>query len=65
MALRASGDGSDWFFLAMSLWRLGARDQARCWCHRAAAWMEQKGPNDDEPARWRAKAEALIGRPVD
>ncbi len=61
MRLRADGDSCDWFFMAMSHWRLGKRDEARAWFDRAVQGMERAGPPDDEMRRFRAEAEALLG----
>ena len=56
------GDNSfDFFFLAMSHWRLGNRDDARQWYDKAVAWMEKNKPNDEELKRFRAEAEELLG----
>jgi tetratricopeptide (TPR) repeat protein len=61
MRLRSGGDSFDWFFLAMAHSRLGDRDQARMWLHRAAQWMDQHPPPHDELGRFRAEATALVG----
>jgi tetratricopeptide (TPR) repeat protein len=59
MRLRAGGDSFDWFFLALSHWRLGDRDKARMWFDRAAQWMDKYMPYNDELRRFRAEADML------
>jgi tetratricopeptide (TPR) repeat protein len=49
------------FFLAMSKWQLGEKDEARDWLAKAVKWMEQGNPEDAELKRFRAEAEELIG----
>ncbi|HEX5272812.1 MAG TPA: tetratricopeptide repeat protein, partial [Gemmataceae bacterium] len=61
MRMRAGGDCCDWFFLAMSHWRLGERDEARAWFDRAVRGMERDGPHDGATRRFHAEAEALLG----
>jgi tetratricopeptide (TPR) repeat protein len=56
------GNGLDGFFLAMSHWRLGARDQAGQWYRRTATWMDRHEPDSSELRRVRAEAAALMGR---
>jgi serine/threonine protein kinase/tetratricopeptide (TPR) repeat protein len=62
------GDCYDWFFLAMSHWRLGQKSLARQFYDRAVAWMEndQKKANHDafqhaRFRRFRAEAAELLG----
>jgi serine/threonine protein kinase/tetratricopeptide (TPR) repeat protein len=59
--LRGGGDGFDWFFLAMTRWRLGDKEQARKWFDRAAEWMDKHQPNNGELRRFRTEAAALLG----
>ena len=71
MPLRRGGDAFDWFFLAMSHWQLGNKDDARRWYDRGAREVQQ--PPGDKPARpwgevqanelraFRAEAAALLG----
>ena len=59
--LRAGGDGTDWFFLAMARWQLGDKVQARTWYDRAVQWMEKNQPQNDELRRFRQEAEELLG----
>jgi WD40 repeat protein/serine/threonine protein kinase len=51
-----------WFFLAMSYWRLDDPTQARRWFDQAVAWMDQRRPRDEELARIRAEAAALLSK---
>jgi tetratricopeptide (TPR) repeat protein len=61
--LRGEEDAFDEFFLAMSYWRLGARDQARQWYEKAEQCRQKKQPSDPELPRLRAEAEALLAQP--
>jgi serine/threonine protein kinase/Flp pilus assembly protein TadD len=58
-ALRQGGDCADWFFLAMTSWQRGDREQARRWYDRATRWMQTHSPAPDWP-RFRAEATALL-----
>jgi serine/threonine-protein kinase len=60
MNLRAGGDSSDWFFLAMAYWREGDAKNAKTWFDRAVNWMDRHSPNDSELRRFRAEAEAML-----
>jgi tetratricopeptide (TPR) repeat protein len=66
--LRNGGDCYDWFFLAMTRWRLGQREYARKQYDRAVAWMEtHKGELEMHKTRearfrrFRAEAAELLG----
>src|SRR5262249_27718789 len=59
MEFRQGGDSFDWFFLAMSCWQLGQKEQAGKWLAAATTWME-KHPKDPELTRFRAAAAALL-----
>lgn len=61
MELGQGGGSLDWFFLAMALWKLGNKDEARQWYDRAVAWMEKNQPKDAELRRFRAEAQDLLG----
>jgi tetratricopeptide (TPR) repeat protein len=61
MELANGGDASEWFFLAMAQWQLGAKDQARRRYHRAVRWADKNAPKDEELRRCRAEAAALLG----
>jgi tetratricopeptide (TPR) repeat protein len=60
MGLRAGGDSSDWFFLAMAHRRLGDHDKAQKWFDRAVRWMDGHKPHDGDLRRFRAEAEAML-----
>jgi serine/threonine protein kinase len=60
MQLRDGGDGADWFFLAMAHYQLGDTDKARTWYDKAVEWTDKNRPKDEELARFRAEAGALL-----
>ncbi len=60
MKLKGGGNSFEWFILAMADWQLGQQDQAVHWYWRAAQWMEQNRPNDEELRRLRAEARELL-----
>jgi hypothetical protein len=49
------------FFLAMSQWQLGEKEEARKWYDKAVAWMEKNDPKNEELRRFQAEAEELLG----
>jgi Flp pilus assembly protein TadD len=49
------------FFLAMSHWQLGQKDEAREWYDRAVVWMEKNQPKNNDLLRFRAEADELVG----
>ena len=57
--LSSGGNSFDFFFLAMSHWQLGDKDEAREWYGKAVAWMGKNKP-DDELKRFRAETEELL-----
>ncbi len=61
--LRGGGDASDGFFLAMSQWQLGNKDDARKSFDAAVKWMEKNAPRNEEFLRFRAEAEQLLEIP--
>jgi WD40 repeat protein/serine/threonine protein kinase/Flp pilus assembly protein TadD len=61
MERRKGGDSFDWFFLAMSHWKLGQKNQAREWYDKAVLWMEKNQPKNDELHRFRAEAAEVLG----
>jgi tetratricopeptide (TPR) repeat protein len=68
MKLVQGGSGYDRFVMAMALWQVGEKDQARAWFDKAVAWTKEKGRNDKELLQlWREAAEllALPGPPAD
>jgi len=49
------------FFLAMAHWQLGQEDEARQSYQKAAKWMEQNDPEDNDLRRFRTEAAELLG----
>jgi len=62
--LRKVGDASDWFFLAMSHWHLGNKEEARKLYDLAADWTEKHALHNPELVGFHAEAAALLGLPV-
>jgi tetratricopeptide (TPR) repeat protein len=60
MELRKGGDSFDWFFLAMTHWQLGQKEEARKWYEKAIAWMDKNLADNEELRRFRAEAEDLM-----
>jgi serine/threonine protein kinase len=58
---KASRFAFDGYFLAMSYWQLGRRDDARQLLETAERWRLGNEPDDVELLRFRAEAEQLIG----
>jgi uncharacterized protein HemY len=61
VALRNGGDSFDWFFLAMTHWRLDQKDQARKRYDEAVRWMEKHQPANKELRNFRSEAAKLLG----
>ena len=59
--LRKGGDSFDFFFLAMTHWRLDHKEQARKWYDQAVTWMDENAAHDAELLRFRAEASELLG----
>jgi tetratricopeptide (TPR) repeat protein len=66
--LHNGGDCYDWFFLAMTQWRLGHKEEARKRYDQAVAWMEEHKDElernkhqDARFRRFRGEAAALLG----
>ena len=59
----SGGTGVDCFFLAMTRWNQGKRDEARQWFDQAIAWMKRTRSEDAEVRRFHAEAAALLGLP--
>jgi tetratricopeptide (TPR) repeat protein len=55
------GESNNFFFLAMVHWRLGHKDTAGVYFHKAVLWMDEHEPKDEELRRFRAEAAALLG----
>ncbi len=61
MDLLDGGSSADWFFLAMSHWRLGEKDLARKWFKAGDLWTARYAANNEELARFRAEAVRDLG----
>jgi Flp pilus assembly protein TadD len=48
------------FFLAMSQWQLGNKEEAHKHCDQALEWMKKNKPQDEELRRFRTEAEELL-----
>ncbi|HLN29736.1 MAG TPA: protein kinase [Gemmataceae bacterium] len=53
-------DEADWFFLAMSNWKLGHKEDAHKYWEKAVQWMEEKDAFTDEQMLFREEAAALM-----
>lgn len=60
MEFRSGGDSFDWFFLAMALWELGDKNEARTWYDKAVGWMDRNDAKNEELRRFRAEAAELL-----
>jgi WD40 repeat protein/serine/threonine protein kinase/tetratricopeptide (TPR) repeat protein len=58
--LHDGGNAFDGFFLAMTHWRLGQKEEARRWYARAVEWMDKNRPQDEELRRFRDEAKTLL-----
>jgi serine/threonine protein kinase/Flp pilus assembly protein TadD len=58
--LRGGGDLGDYFFLAMSRWRLGDKAEALHCYDRALTRLRKETPADDQLRRFQSEAAALI-----
>ena len=61
LPLRNGGDSYDYFFLAMSHWQLGEKDQARSWFDKGVEWLERHRKLHPELKRFRREAAELLG----
>jgi tetratricopeptide (TPR) repeat protein len=55
------GDGFDWFYLALTHWKLGNREEARGWYSRADQWLKKEKPRHIVLWNYRAAAANLLG----
>jgi hypothetical protein len=62
MQLKNSGNGYDFFFLAMAHWKLENKAEARIWYDRGVEWSE-RNPNNGEVPLFHAEAAQLLGIP--
>jgi tetratricopeptide (TPR) repeat protein len=74
MELRRSGNSFDWFFLAMTRWQMGKKDEAAKWSALGLRWMQEHSPKPgvrfgdaqydyEDLLRIRSEATALLGLP--
>jgi serine/threonine protein kinase/tetratricopeptide (TPR) repeat protein len=61
MELRNGGDAFDWYFLAMSEWKLGRPEIARQWFDKSVTWTDKNRPENHELRRFRVEAAELLG----
>jgi hypothetical protein len=61
MELRAGGDASDWFLIAMAHWQLGRHADAHTWYNKAVQWMDNNQSKNAEFERFRVVATGMIG----
>ncbi len=54
------GNCSDWFFLAMTHWQLGDKDEAHKWFDQAVASMEKNEAGNEQLRGFRTEAEQLL-----
>jgi tetratricopeptide (TPR) repeat protein len=60
-ALQPVRSASTWFFLAMTHWQRGDKEQARQWYDKAVQWMDKNMTEDEELHRFRTEAASLLG----
>ena len=60
MQLRQGGDANEWFFLAMTHWRLDHQEEAGKWYALAVRWMDKNSPQNEELGRFRTEAAKLL-----
>jgi hypothetical protein len=59
--IHGSGDSLDWFFLAMTHWQLGHRNEAKKWFSKGLEWRMDKNRIGDNGLRYvKKEAEALM-----
>jgi serine/threonine protein kinase/tetratricopeptide (TPR) repeat protein len=56
-------NSADGFFVAMAHWQRGEKENARKWYTAASRWAAKYAPTDQEQARFRAEAAALLKTP--
>jgi tetratricopeptide (TPR) repeat protein len=59
--LKSGGNSTDWFFLAMSRWKLDEHDRARKAYDRAVRWTEKHALQDEDQRRFGDEAAELLG----
>jgi tetratricopeptide (TPR) repeat protein len=61
--IATGGAAHDLFFLAMTYWQQGSKEEARAMFDKAVARADRDNPNDFELRLFRAEAAALLGEP--
>jgi tetratricopeptide (TPR) repeat protein len=61
LQLGSGTPAADWYFLAMSAWKLGQKGEARRWYDKATDWADKHAPVPEELRRFRTEAAALLG----
>ena len=51
----------EWYFLAMTCWQLGQKEQARDWYHKAILWNDKNILPGEALPRFRKEAEEVLG----
>ncbi|MDG3006696.1 serine/threonine-protein kinase [Paludisphaera mucosa] len=64
LELNADEKAFDGFGLAMTLWRLGRKEEARDWYRRSEEYRRRERPDDLELHRFLAEARALMGEAI-
>src|SRR5262249_49739842 len=58
--LRKGGDAYDAYFLAMALWQLGEKDEARKWLEKADRWTKENAADRDDLKRYHEEAVKVV-----
>ena len=61
MELRNGGTASDWFFLAMTHWKLSNKELAHMFYDRAVSRTAKGAAQDEQFRRFQAEAGELLG----
>jgi WD40 repeat protein len=60
LKLRPDSDPAAWMFAAMLHSKLGNRDEARTWYNKAAGWIAENDPDNEDLCSLQAKAEQVL-----
>jgi tetratricopeptide (TPR) repeat protein len=63
IALSKDGESANWFFLAMALWRQGAKDRSRSFFDQAVSWTKKNDPKNANLLQFWREAALLLGQP--
>ena len=61
LKLRSDSDPAAWLFAAMLHSKLGNEEEARTWYNKAAGWVEENDPDNEDLCSLQAKAEQVLG----